>query len=265
MHSTFTLAKRYLHYYLTASNGKGHGVHSPFVFDFIKNILRDKKKYDCYERIEKIRNELLKNDALIDVEDHGAGSSVIQSNKRVVRDIARSSLKNKKFAQLINRMVKYYKPKTIVELGTSFGITTSYMASANPLSMVYSLEASENIVGIAQNTFEKLALKNIELIHANFNDALPQLLEKIDEIDFAFIDGNHRKTPTLHYFSLLLQKTTGTSILIFDDIHWSAEMEEAWKQIQQQTAVTLTIDLFFIGIVFFNKDFKSSQHFVIRF
>ena len=202
---------------------------------------------------------------MIDVEDHGAGSFVIRSNKRAVRNIARSSLKNKKFAQLIHRIVKYYKPTIIVELGTSFGITTSYMASANFSSMVYSLEASENIGGIARNTFEKLALKNIELIHANFNDALPQLQEKIDKIDFAFIDGNHRKAPTLNYFSLLLQKITGTSILIFDDIHWSAEMEEAWKQIQQHTAVTLTIDLFFIGLVFFNKDFKSRQHFVIRF
>src|SRR4051812_15752071 len=112
MYSTFKLAKKYFHYYLTATNGKGHGIHSPFVFDFIKNVLRDKKKYDCYKKIEKLRTELLQNSTLIDVEDYGAGSSMIPSNKRVVKDIARSSLKNKKFTQLFFRLVKYYRPQT---------------------------------------------------------------------------------------------------------------------------------------------------------
>src|SRR5215218_7279734 len=156
MHSTFKLAQKYFNYYFTASNGKGHGIHSPFVFDFIKNILRDKKKPDCYDKIECLRTELLQNNTLIEIEDHGAGSSVISSNKRVVKDIARSSLKNKKFARLFYRIVKYYKPQTIIELGTSFGITTSYMAFGNPLSAVYTLEGAPNIALLAQNNFDKL-------------------------------------------------------------------------------------------------------------
>ncbi len=265
MYAFFQLIKKYFHYYFTASNGKGHGIHSPFLFDFIRNVLQDKKKYDCYQTIEKLRAELLQNNTLIDIEDHGAGSSVISSNKRIVKDIARSSLKNKKFAQLIYRIVKYYKPATIVELGTSFGITSSYMAFGNPQSTVYTLEGEENISLIAQSNFKKLGLKNMQLIKANFNEVLPSLLQKLNKVDLVFVDGNHLKMPTLQYFTWLLEKTVEQSILIFDDIHWSAEMEEAWKQIQQHPAVTLTIDLFFIGIVFFNEDFKAKQHFVIRF
>jgi predicted O-methyltransferase YrrM len=265
MYSIFKLAQKYLHYYFTASNGKGHGVHSPFVFNFIKNVLRDKRQYDCYDKIEKLRAELLQNKISIKVEDHGAGSAVISSNNRVVKDIAASSLKNKKFAQLFFRITKYYKPQTIIELGTSFGITSSYMAAANDASTVYTLEGSRNIADMAQNNFNKLALKNINLIHGNFDETLPSLLQKINKVDLAFIDGNHSKEPTLRYLTWLLEKSTEQSIFIFDDIHWSAGMEEAWKQIQIHPAITMTIDLFFIGLVFFNKDFKAKQHFVIRF
>ncbi len=265
MYSTFKLAKKYLHYFFTASSGKGHGIHSPFVFDFISNVLSDKKKYLHYDAIEKVRNDLLRNNRMIEVEDFGAGSSVISSNKRAVKSIARSSLKNKKFSQLLFRIVNYYKPKTIVELGTSLGITTAYLASADHSPTVYSMEGANNIISIAQGTFHRLSIKNIELTKGNFDETLPGLLSKIETVDLAFVDGNHRKEPTIHYFNWLQEKSNEHSVFIFDDIHWSAGMEEAWKQILQHHAVTLTIDLFFVGLVFFNKDLKAKQHFVIRF
>lgn len=265
MYSTFQLAKKYFHYYLTASNGKGHGVHSPFVFDFIKNVLNDHKKYSGYYSIEKLRKELLEDKTIIEVEDFGAGSLAVPNGQKKVSNITKSFLKPKKFAQLLFRIVKYYKPKTIIELGTSLGITSAYLASANKASEVFTLEGSENTAAIAQENFNKLGLQNVKLIHGNFDSMLPELLSLFQKVDLAFVDGNHRKVPTLHYFQQFLQKSTDTSLLIFDDIHWSAEMEEAWKEIQHHPSVTLTIDLFFIGLVFFKKDFKAKQHFVIRF
>jgi predicted O-methyltransferase YrrM len=265
VYTRFQLAKKYLHYYFTASNGNGHGVHSPFVFDFIKNVLKDKKQYDCYDVIEAQRKKLLTDSQIIQVEDFGAGSSVIKSNQRVVKNIAASSLKPKKYAQLLYRMVQYYKPETIVELGTSLGITTSYLASGNNSSTIYTCEGSVAIATIAQHNFDVLKLKNIELIRGDFDQTLRPLLSKINKIDLAFVDGNHRKEPTLAYFSQLLNHSTNSSILIFDDIHWSTEMEAAWKEIQSHPEVTLTIDLFFIGIVFINNDFKVKQHFSVAY
>ena len=265
MYSRFQLAKKYLHYYFTASNGKGHGIHSPFVFDFIKNVLRDKKVYNSYFIIEAIRYKLLKQKGEIEVTDLGAGSAVIKTNRRALNDIARSSLKPKKFSQLLYRMVNHYHPKTILELGTSFGITTSYLSAADPDAKVYTIEGSAAIAAVAHINFNRIDLKNIELINGGFNDVLPGLLARLKTIDLAFIDGNHRKEPTLDYFQQLLQHTGPDSILIFDDIHWSVEMEEAWSSIQQHPSVLLTIDLFFIGIVFFNPDFKIKQQFSIRF
>ena len=137
MYSRFQLAKKYLTYYLTASNGKGHGIHSPFVFDFITNVLNDKKKYECYKAIEQRRKLLLNDPAVIEVEDFGAGSAVIKTNSRVVKNIAASSLKPEKFSQLLFRMVQYYQPKTILELGTAFGITSAYLASGNNNAKLY--------------------------------------------------------------------------------------------------------------------------------
>lgn len=265
MYSHFQLAKKYLRYYITASSGKGHGIHSPFVFDFIKNVLNDKKNYECYHPIEKLRKELLHDKRIIEVEDFGAGSMAVPYRKKRVNDIAKSFLKSKKLAQLLFRIIKYYQPQTIVELGTSLGVTTAYLAVANKSSQVFTLEGSENTAAIARENFKKAGLYNIQLIQGNFDDTLSALLLQIKKIDFAFADGNHRKMPTLNYFHQFLQNSAEESIFIFDDIHWSAEMEDAWKEIQAHNAVTLTIDLFFIGMVFFKKEFKAKQHFVIRF
>lgn len=265
MYSPFQLAKKYIRYWFTAANGKGHGVHSPFVFDFIKFVLRDKKQYYCYDPIEQLRSQLLQTTDTIEVEDFGAGSAVIKSNRRVVKKMAQSSLKPKKFAQLLFRIVNYYQPQTIVELGTSFGITTSYLASGNNQALVYTCEGAPSIANIAQQNFNLLNLNNTILLQGDFAKTLPVLLQTLTNIDLAFIDGNHRKQPTLDYFEQLLPKTTAHSILIFDDIHWSAEMESAWEIIKQHPSVTLSIDLFFIGLVFFNPDFKVKQDFAVRF
>lgn len=265
MFTKFQLAKKYFHYYFTASNGNGHGIHSPFVFDFVKHVLNDKQSYPVYQSIESLRKQLLANSTVIEVEDFGAGSSVIKTNKRVVSVIAASSLKPKKYAQLLYRMVKYYKPETIVELGTSFGITTAYLASAHKTSKVFTCEGSTAIASIARQNFRSLQLNNIQLTEGDFAQTLSPLLAKLQTIDFSFIDGNHQKDPTLDYFSKLLNHANPNTILIFDDIHWSAGMESAWDAIKKHPQVTLTIDLFFIGIVFINPDFKIPQHFSIRF
>ncbi len=265
LHNKFKIAQKYLSYYLAASNSKGHGVHSPFVFDFIKNVLNDKKQYEHYDKIENVRQELLRDNTVIEVEDFGAGSAVIKKNARVVKAIAASSLKPKKYAQLLHRIVKYYNLSSIVELGTSFGVTTSYMAFANNTDRVYTLEGAAEIAAIAKNNFKKLSIDNIELLQGNFTETFPALISTLQKVDLAFIDGHHLKQPTLEYFDRLLKRSIPSTVFIFDDIHWSKEMEEAWAEIKENPDVTLTIDLFFIGLVFINPDFKVKQHFSIRF
>ena len=265
MYSYFILARKYISYWFTSSNNKGHGVHSPFVFDFITSILNDKKEQHAFIIIEQLRSQLYKKKSFIEVEDFGAGSGLIKSNKRRIDKIAKSSLKPKKYAQLLYRIVQYYKPKTIIELGTSFGLTTAYLAKANETATIFTFEGSKSIANISLQHFKKLALTNVNLILGEFSTTLPEFISNNPTIDFAFIDGNHRKKPTLDYFKQLLPLTNEKSIIIFDDIHWSPEMESAWNEIKQHPSVTLSIDLFFIGLVFFKNDFKVKQHFTIQF
>jgi predicted O-methyltransferase YrrM len=265
LYSPLTILKKYLHYRITSSNGKGHGVHSPFVFDFIDKVLNGKKERVCYKEIESLRESLLKDKTIIEVEDFGAGSSVIKTNKRRIDKIAASSLKSKKFAQLLHQIIEYYKPNHIIELGTSFGITSSYLAKANPSVIVDTFEGSSAIAQVARRNFEKLKINNINLHEGDFAKTFNTFLNNQNRIDFVFIDGNHKKEPTTQYFNMLLDKCSENTILVFDDIHWSKEMEEAWDFIKDNDAVTLSIDLFFVGILFFRQDFKVKQHFSIQF
>jgi len=227
--------------------------------------MNDKRRFYAYKNIESMRGDLLLDRRLLSIDDFGAGSTVTKSKERTVKDIAKTSLKPKKYAQLLFRMVDYYHLNTIVELGTSLGITTSYLASANGNGNVYTFEGAGQVAKVARENFRELELKNVKLIEGNFDETLPVQLNNIEAIDMAFVDGNHRKEPTINYFNQLLCKSHENSVFIFDDIHWSAEMEEAWKYIQQHPSVTLTVDLFFIGLVFFRKEQKVPQHFSIRF
>ncbi|MBL7720720.1 MAG: class I SAM-dependent methyltransferase [Chitinophagaceae bacterium] len=259
------LALKYLRYYLLASNGKGHGTHSPFIYNFITRVLNDKSQYTEYKKAEGLRRRLLNDSRMFIIEDFGAGSAVLKRHERSIKSIARNAAKSKKFGQLLFRMVKYYQPTTILELGTSLGITTSYLSLANPVSKIVTMEGAKEIAEIAKLNFRQLAINNVELIEGNFDNTLPHVLDSTSPVDFAFIDGNHRRIPTENYFQMLLPHLHNDSILVFDDIHWSKGMEKAWETIKAHPEVRCSIDLFFIGIVVFRKEFREKQHFAIRF
>lgn len=265
MYSKSKLIYKYLQYWLSASNGKGHGVHSPFVFKFIKDVLIDDRYFYAYDAIENLRSQLLTDKTQVIINDFGAGSRTGLQQKRMIGQIASSSLKPKKYAQLLFRIADYYKAKNILELGTSLGITTSYLASANESASIITMEGADAIANIAQQNFINLNKNNIEIIRGDFDETLPSLLKKINALDLIYVDGNHRYKPTLNYLNLLLPHCHDNTIMIFDDIHWSAEMEQAWDEIKQNNVVTLSIDLFGIGLIFFRKENKQKEHFTIRF
>lgn len=265
MYAASRLAAKYIRYYLTAANGRGHGIHSPFVFDFIVHVLNDTTPYPSYDIVEARRSHMLKDKTLLEIEDFGAGSVKGNSRQRTVQSIAKSALKSPRFGQVFFRMAHYYRPQTMIELGTSLGISSLYLSMGNPKGKLVTCEGASAVAGVAKKNFTALQVANVEVVTGNFDDTLPDVLAKTASVDLAFIDGNHRAEPTIRYFEQLLEKINYPGIVIFDDIHWSAEMEAAWQQIKEHPAVMLTVDLFFTGIVFFNNDFKVKQHFVIRF
>ena len=265
MYSPLRLALKYFKYYLAASNGKGHGIHSPFIFHFITKLLNDKNYYPEYEKVEALRSAVQKDKTLLKIEDFGAGSGIDKKDRRSIASIAKHAAKPKKYGQLLFRMVKEYQPRTIIELGTSMGITTSYLALANSQARVITMEGAGEVADIADQNFKNLGLLNVQVIKGNFDQTLPGMLDELPTVDFAFIDGNHRQEPTERYFNQLVGKTNNESILVVDDIHWSPEMEAAWNTMKKHPCVRSTIDLFFMGILLFRQEFKEKQHFYIRF
>jgi predicted O-methyltransferase YrrM len=265
MYHRLQLAIKYVQYFFSASSPKGHGIHSPFVFNFLTEVLNDQRQFYSYEQIEQQRKKLLNNPTILTVSDFGAGSGLHAfANQRSICSIASHAAKPKKWGQLLFRIANYYQPATMVELGTSLGISTAYLASGNTSGKVNTIEGSAEIAQVATQNFQQLSLSNITSITGRFDNVLPTLLDGINTIDLAFIDGNHRLQPTIDYFDQLLLKRGEQCIMVFDDIHWSKEMETAWETIKAHPEVMLTVDLFFIGIVFFNSSFKAKQHFTIR-
>jgi predicted O-methyltransferase YrrM len=265
VYSHFQLARKYAHYYLTAANSKGHGMHSPFVFDFIEQVLNNKSHYQPPQAIEEVRKKLLRDRTILDIQDLGAGSRTSASKKRTIQELAATAVKPHKFGHFFYRLVRHYQPGIILELGTSLGLTTAYLAAANPSAKVITIEGSEAIYHAALKNFQALGLQNIKALHGNFDEVLPRVLDSLDRVDLAYIDGNHRYEPTLHYFHRLLNNVNSHSMLVFDDIHWSREMEEAWNVVKRHPDVYCTVDLFFLGLVFFRKEFKEKLHVAIRF
>jgi len=234
-----------------------HGVHSPFVYDFVENVLNP-VYHD--KGIEVERNKLLKDNSTVTIKDFGIG----EDRKTSITEIAATSLKKQKEAELLAKIVSFYSIERIIELGTSFGISTSYMARANPSAQIDTIEGSAEILEKAKKVWKSLNIDWIQAHNNDFDKLLKNLLKNNKSKTLAFIDGNHRQKATIDYFQLLQNSLPENSIIIFDDIYWSEGMEEAWNDIVKNEDVKLSIDLFEMGVVFLSPRLKK-EHFTIRY
>ncbi len=229
-----------------------------------EKVLRKDINLDVFTPIEKIRNSLLGDDTTIVVNDLGAGSKSGNATRRKIKTIAKYSLSAPHQCRMLYRLVEFYSPNIIIEIGTSLGISSAYMALADNESMLYTIEGSDAVASYAQNTFDALNLDNIQLLIGDFDTRLPLLLEDLDSINMIFIDGNHTYENTIAYFEMALQKSNNDTIIIVDDIYWSKPMNNAWLEIQDYEKVKTTIDLFYFGIVLLRKE-MSKEHFKLRY
>ncbi|NQX54945.1 class I SAM-dependent methyltransferase [Pedobacter panaciterrae] len=258
----FNFISDYLKHRFTSKSR--HGTHSPFVYKLTDEVIYDFKSKSEYKSIEAQRKKLFNDDSLVTVTDLGAGSHLNKNRTKKVSQIAKNALKNPALAQLIYRLAKDNNPKTIIELGTCLGITTAYLSKACPEADVITIEGCPETAKVAHNNFKELDLENVELQVGNFDVLLPDVIAKAEKLDFVYIDGNHRKEATLNYFNWCLPKIHENSLLIFDDIYWSKGMKEAWQEIKNHPEVVVTIDLFWIGLVYFRKG-QAKEHFKIKF
>ena len=254
----FTVRK-YLKYHLKA--GTVHDIHSPFVYDLLNNVIKDKTPFYGFDLLESIRSKHQLDRKIINITDLGTGK---KERKERICDIVNRAVKPKKYSHLLFRLANHFQSENILEFGTSLGLTTLYLSLPRKDSKVITLEGSPEISEIARENFSRLKRNNIELLTGEFDKVLPLALQKLPRLDLVYFDGNHKKEPTLSYFEKCLNHATENSLFIFDDIHWSQEMNDAWNIIKDNPSVTLTIDLFQLGLVFFRKGIIK-QHFTLRF
>lgn len=256
------LAFRYLRYLLGAKTK--YYIHSTFVYELIEEVLSDERNYYAFLDIEYLRKKLLASGDEITVTDYGAGSKVMKGKQRKIWEIAKYSAIRPSFGRLLFGLATYLKPKQILELGTSLGISTLYLAKAQSKAAVTTLEGCPHLSAYARRNFEILKTPNVEVITGDFKNTLPQYLQRQPILDLVFFDGNHRKEATLDYFNQCLPHIRNTSCFVFDDIHWSTEMEAAWEAIKAHPKVTVTIDVFKVGLVFFHQE-QAKEHFELYY
>jgi predicted O-methyltransferase YrrM len=259
-HNLFQL-KSFITYWLDAVTE--HSLHSPFFFNFYSQTLRATGADTKSTTIETLRKQLLEDRTVIDINDLGAGSTQFRSSSRAVRDIARSSLSPRKYSTLYKNIISHFDNPVVLELGTSLGINTLYLAATMD-ARVTTFEGSVAVAERAKKIFELAGSENIKLVLGNIEDTLPVQLESIDKVDFAFLDANHRYSPTIHYFEQLIRKAHYNSVFVLDDIHYSPEMENAWNTIKKYKEVHATADLYRCGIVFFDPSLNN-QHLVLQY
>ncbi len=251
-------AKQYVLHWLQAKRG-GHGVHSPFAYYLCEEVFYNTNPFYDFTKLNKIRTELLKDETSIDVLDLGAGSQHFKSDRRQISAITKHGISSAKQSELLFRLVNVLGISKVIELGTSVGLNTLYLKAAAQQASVYTIEGNPELQQYASNLAVKNGYSNIHFLEGNFDALLPDLLEQLGNFDLLYIDGNHRYEPTLRYFELALKYKHEKSVIVFDDIYWSQQMTKAWQEISNHPSVSLSIDLFYFGIVFFRPEIKTKQ------
>jgi predicted O-methyltransferase YrrM len=260
----FFRATKYLKYILLSKHRKGHGIHSPFVFDLVSRIFRNKIDPDIVCSIEKVRKKLISDRRSIIVKDLGSGSGLLKTNLRRVSDIARYSSVPAKYGVLLSNIAAEFGEPLIIEFGTSFGISTMYMAATCTGAIVNTVEGCPATSDIARENFKEAGIKNIEVFTGSFDEVLPVIINSNNKPGLVFIDGNHRKEPVINYFNQIAEISDNKTVIIIDDIYYSREMEEAWNEIKRYEKVSLTVDIFRMGIVFFREGINHNNY-IIRY
>lgn len=254
--------KAYVKHKRRAKYRKGHRIHPPFAFNLVRNIFFEKHPYYHFDEISEVRKALLRNKETIEVSDFGAGSKVFKSNNRQIAKIAKYNTTPQKQGELISRLVCHLKPNNIVELGTSLGIGTLYLAKPNSKANIQTIEGCPAIAKAAQNTFAQSKVKNITQHIGSFKEELPKVLNKLDKVDLVYFDGHHNYEATVNYFKMCLPHANESALFIFDDINWSKEMTKAWNEIIAHNEVSVSFDLFRFGLAFINMNVRK-QHYKV--
>jgi predicted O-methyltransferase YrrM len=262
--SALGIAYRYIQYRRKAKNR--FKIHSPFAYGFLEKVLREEPDDQELKELDEIYESLKRSDRLIETLDFGAGAEGREYSEyraKLGKIVQRRSHPLKRLRIFYN-LSRYLKPETMLELGTAAGISTMYLKKPLPQSKMVTIEGCATLASVAEEAFQQVGIENVDVMVGNFDVVLKEALDKFETLDFVFFDGNHRKEPTLRYFNQCVEKINPNTVFVFDDIHWSNEMQQAWEAIKADKRVSVTMDIFWLGFVFFRKGI-AKQDFVVKY
>lgn len=248
--------KYYLKHFVLAKRN-GHGIHSPFAYRLCEEVFYNNELFHDFEELSGIRGELLENETILEIQDFGAGSKTFRTNNRKVKDIALKGISSEHQSELLYRLMNFLNCRNALELGTSLGLNTLYLAKVRKDATIISIEGSRALYEFAGGLSKKNEVNNIRFLNGTFEKALPEVLAGLAQLDLLYIDGNHTYEATLDYFHQALLKKHSGSVFIFDDIYWSPGMTKAWEEVKKHSSVKLSIDTFHFGMLFFKEEIKE--------
>ena len=254
----------YLKHSLTAWNTTGEGIHSPYLFELVRFVLRDRNSYYCFADIERRRDLLLSCPDTLEVVDYGsAGTKDGLHIHRRVCDIAKRQLESPKVGQALFRLVNWMgmqekRPLEILELGTSLGVTTAYLAASDSRNRVTTMEGSAEVLKVAKGVWRALKLENIEWQEGNIDNTLYKYAR--EKLDVVYVDANHTYEATMCNVQYLLPMMSEKGVIVLDDIHYSEGMEQAWKELKSDDRVTTSMDLYHVGLLFVDPHYLKRNY-----
>src|SRR6056297_679904 len=257
--------RKALIYKLTVKHGKGYGIHSPFVYGFVREVmLQSKKDKNPGAWVKMMQQELFDNKTFLHTDAIGAGTRIRKRKFIKAGRLARKSGLPRKYIRLLIKLTHYLSVENVLELGTCCGLTSACLARGKDQIMVHSIEGNYERYQFALRMFSKLGISNIAIENERFNDVLDRFSKYDARFDMVFMDGDHAYKPTIQYFEKLIHLLNKNGVIVVDDIYWSPGMTKAWKAIQNHPSVTVTIDLYRFGLVFLHRS-QAKEHFTIRF
>lgn len=220
---------------------------------------------DLISSIENLRRKLLKDNNDINQVIYNLDSSIKKEKKEVsiIKEICAASIPYRK-ARFLFKIIREFKPKICLELGTGLGISSSYIGAAlkiNKYGKLLTIEGSPARAHFSKIVLKKLLLNNVLVEVGWFKEVLDRILDDLKKIDFIFLDGNHEMNSTLYYFNKFLPYLSKDSIIVLDDIRWSKGMKKAWKIIKNDLRITYSIDMYEFGIIINTKKNLKRKNF----
>jgi predicted O-methyltransferase YrrM len=252
---------RFLRYFWRAKTI--YDVHSPFVAELTRAVLEDRRHFYAFSEIELLREQLRFDKTELHVKDHGAGSNVDTDALRKIADLARHAAVPPVVGRMLFRLVDFCKPGTILELGTSLGISTLYLRAGALNARLLTVEGSAEVAAQARANFAKQQVNDIEVYLGTFQEQLPRTLQDLQQLDFLYLDGDHREAATMNYVEQCLAYARTPSVFVIADIYWSNEMQAAWDRLRAHPRVRLSVDVFHFGILFFREEQREPEHFTL--